>query len=70
MVVPEVKPAPKKRGWRKRLFRWPSITIDLNQPRQRRVFFFSLAGALVLSIAFLVGGYKTFEYTESAEFCG
>jgi len=69
-VVPEVKPSRKKRSWRKRLFRWPSITIDLNQPRHRRVFFLSVLGVLVFSIAFLVGSYKTFEYTESAEFCG
>ena len=54
------------RGW----FRWPKISLDLSDPRQRLKAFFALAALAVAGVAFLIGGVHTYEYTESAGFCG
>jgi nitrate/TMAO reductase-like tetraheme cytochrome c subunit len=54
------------RGW----LRWPKISLDLSIPAQRLKIFLVLAGLTFLGMALLVGGVKTYEYTESAGFCG
>ncbi|MFQ5575743.1 MAG: cytochrome c3 family protein [Anaerolineae bacterium] len=73
----DVGPAPtgpQKGGGKKRrlrrLVRWPSVTVDLNQPKHRRNFFLGLIGLVATGIALLAGGLQTYQYTESAEFCG
>lgn len=60
------QPAVKPRRW----LRWPSFVLDLNRSKHRAFLFFSFTGIIVMTIATLVGGYETYHYTESAEFCG
>jgi len=48
----------------------PLPRIDLNDPRQRSVFFFFSIATLVLLLFSAVGSYRAFEYTESVRFCG
>ncbi|NOX61730.1 MAG: hypothetical protein GXP42_07275 [Chloroflexi bacterium] len=55
--------APKRR-------RLPVVQIDFNQPSHRRILTFGFLGLLLSGVIILVGGIKTYEYTESAEFCG
>ncbi|MEW5960598.1 MAG: NapC/NirT family cytochrome c, partial [Chloroflexota bacterium] len=62
-------PSPLK-SRRKKWLRWPSLTIDLNRPRHRLILFLSFVGLGLTGIVFLVSGYQTYHYTESAEFCG
>jgi len=81
-ITKEAQPAPAKKrrrplfrrptfkGLRRRLLRWPTITVDLNRARHRHILFFSFVCLLVIGIFFLVGSYQTYNYTESAEFCG
>ncbi len=54
----------------RRFMRWPKVSIDLNDPRQRLKMFFFLVGLAVFAGASMVGGVQTYEYTESAKFCG
>ncbi len=56
----------RTRGW----LRWPKISLDLSDPRQRLKAFFALAGLAIVGMALLIGGVQTYEYTESSEFCG
>ena len=65
----EMHPAPAE-GRRKRWLRWPSFTIDLNRPEHRRNLFVSFVGLVLVGVVFLVSGVRTYQYTESAEFCG
>lgn len=51
-------------------FRLPKITLDLANPRHLRNLLISLVVLLFATTGFLIGGYQTYEYTESAEFCG
>ena len=60
-------PAPRRRF---RWLRWPKISVDLADPRQRFKFLLVLGLLAVLLLALLFGGLKGYEYTESAEFCG
>lgn len=50
--------------------RWPKFSLDLASSTHRYRLFFALPVLGVISIALFYGGYKTFHYTESAEFCG
>ncbi len=65
----ETLSAPAK-GRHRQWLRWPSLTIDLNRPRQRLALLAIFFSLMIILIVFLVSGYKSFEYTESAEFCG
>ncbi len=66
-MKPASSPEPKSK---KRWLRWPKISIDLNDPRQRRRFLLSLVVLFILSLAGLVASYQGYNYTESSEFCG
>ena len=61
-----VAPRVKRKGW----LHWPSLFIDLSRSKHRRNIFFTLSGLAVVGIVFLVGGLESFEFAESAEFCG
>ena len=61
-------PEPTRRA--RRWLRWPRISVDLSDPRQRFKAFLVLAILAVLSIGLLIGGVQGYEYTESAKFCG
>jgi nitrate/TMAO reductase-like tetraheme cytochrome c subunit len=50
--------------------RWPSLTIDLSQPRHRRGLLIAMALFILAFGAVTVAGYKAYQYTESSEFCG
>jgi len=63
-------PIPANKSWSKRLLRWPSLTIDLSRPKHRRGLFVAFVGFALIGVVLLVSGLKTYEYTESAEFCG
>lgn len=47
-----------------------SLTLDLNEPRQRRAITLFSAGTFLLLLFTAYGSYRTFEWTESVEFCG
>jgi len=53
----------QKRGWR-------NITIDLSQPKHRRVLLLSFVSLGILGLGLTVGSYEVYTYTESSEFCG
>ncbi len=55
---------------RRRRLRWPSITIDLTQPKSRRKFFFTLLVLAILGAGALYAGLQVFHWVESTEFCG
>ncbi len=55
---------------RKRRLHWPSFSVDLSRPKHRRILFLGIVGLALLGVVILVSGLKTYEYTESAEFCG
>ena len=59
------KPKANKKTWR-----WPTIAIDLSQPRHRRNVLLTMMSVLILAVAVLIGGIQGFIYTESTEFCG
>ncbi|MBP7126037.1 NapC/NirT family cytochrome c [Myxococcota bacterium] len=48
----------------------PFPRLDLNDPRQRKVFALSLVGGALLAVAFAMAGYNAFLFTESPTFCG
>ncbi len=50
--------------------RLPRVQIDLNRPEHRRMVALSLMGLLFLGVIIVVSGVKTYQFTESAEFCG
>ncbi|MBI5934804.1 MAG: NapC/NirT family cytochrome c [Chloroflexi bacterium] len=62
------KPA-SPRGIR-RWLRWPKISVDMADPRQRLKAFLALGILAVLGIGLLIGGVQGYEYTERSEFCG
>jgi len=45
------------------------MSIDFNDPMQRRTAVFLLTGFLALSLLYAFAGYKTYEFTESNTFC-
>jgi nitrate/TMAO reductase-like tetraheme cytochrome c subunit len=47
-----------------------SLTIDLSQPRHRRGLLIAVALFILTFGALSVAGVKTYQYTESSEFCG
>ena len=49
---------------------WPRLNLDLNLPRHRRLLLLAIVGFGFAITGVLASGYKTFEYSESAEFCG
>ncbi len=46
------------------------LQIDFSRPRDRRILGFFLAGSVCFLLVSAVGSYKTYEYTESVQFCG
>ncbi len=60
----------KAEAKRRRRLRWPSITIDLTQPKGRRKFFFALIVLTILGAGALYAGLQVFHWVESTEFCG
>ena len=48
----------------------PTLQIDLSRPRDRRFLGLFIAGSLVFLLVSAVGSYKTYQYTESVQFCG
>jgi nitrate/TMAO reductase-like tetraheme cytochrome c subunit len=63
--MPPSDPRASSKRWR-----WPSITVDLNDPQHRRNLLLGLVGLSLLSVVLLLGGYQGYVYTDSAEFCG
>jgi nitrate/TMAO reductase-like tetraheme cytochrome c subunit len=49
---------------------FPPLRIDLTRKRDRRLFGFFLAGAVVFLLVSAIGSYQTYHYTESVQFCG
>ncbi len=49
---------------------WMRFTVDFSRSKHRRILFAGVMGLLIFGIVVLAGGLKTYEYTESAEFCG
>jgi nitrate/TMAO reductase-like tetraheme cytochrome c subunit len=49
---------------------WPKINIDLSKPIHRLKFTLTIFAVLIIAIGLLIGGIKTYDYTESSEFCG
>ncbi|MEW6401402.1 MAG: NapC/NirT family cytochrome c [Chloroflexota bacterium] len=54
------------RAW----LRWPKISLDLADPRQRLKALFALGALMIVGISLLFGGVEAYEYTESSAFCG
>ncbi len=46
------------------------FTLDLNMSRQRTAATFFATGTIILALFSAYGSYRTFEWTESVEFCG
>lgn len=46
------------------------MTINLARPRDRRIFGYFVAGAVVFLLLTALGSYKTYHFTESVQFCG
>jgi nitrate/TMAO reductase-like tetraheme cytochrome c subunit len=46
------------------------LRIDLTRPRDRRLFGFFLAGSVLFLLVSALGSYKSYNYTESVQFCG
>lgn len=63
--VSAARPPASRRRWR-----WPSILIDLNQPKHRRNLLLAFAALALVGVSLLIGSLKAYEYTESSEFCG
>jgi nitrate/TMAO reductase-like tetraheme cytochrome c subunit len=50
--------------------RWPKLHLDLSRPQHRLYLLLTMFGMTTLGMILLIGGYKSYVYTESAEFCG
>jgi len=48
----------------------PALQIDLSRPRDRRTLGLFVAGSLGFLFLSAVGSYKTYQFTESVQFCG
>ena len=48
----------------------PAFQIDLARPRDRRVLGIFIAGSVGFLFISAVGSYKTYQFTESVQFCG
>ena len=48
----------------------PALQIDLSRHRDRRILGIFIAGSLCFLLISAVGSYKTYQFTESVQFCG
>ena len=48
----------------------PTLAIDLNRPRDRRLLLWSGLGTITFLLCTAFGSYQTYHYTESVQFCG
>jgi nitrate/TMAO reductase-like tetraheme cytochrome c subunit len=48
----------------------PALQIDFARPRDRRILGIFIAGSICFLLISAVGSYKTYEFTESVQFCG
>jgi nitrate/TMAO reductase-like tetraheme cytochrome c subunit len=48
----------------------PAVQIDLSRPRDRRIMGSFIVGSLLFLFLSAVGSYHTYNFTESAQFCG
>jgi nitrate/TMAO reductase-like tetraheme cytochrome c subunit len=48
----------------------PPLQIDLSRPRDRRVLGVFIAGSVLFLLVSALGSYKSYQFTESVEFCG
>ena len=48
----------------------PAFLIDLSRARDRRLLGVFIAGSLTFLLISALGSYKTYQYTESVQFCG
>ena len=48
----------------------PALQIDLSRPRDRRILGLFIAGSVCFLLISAVGSYKTYQFTESVQFCG
>ena len=48
----------------------PALQIDLSRPRDRRILGVFIAASLCFLLISAVGSYKTYQFTESVQFCG
>lgn len=46
------------------------LRIDLNRPRDRRLFGFFITGSVLFLLITALASYRSYEYTESVQFCG
>ncbi len=46
------------------------LQIDLSRPRDRRILAVFIAGSVVFLLVSALGSYKSYQFTESIEFCG
>jgi nitrate/TMAO reductase-like tetraheme cytochrome c subunit len=66
----DAEPAPHQTAQAPRRRRLPVMQIDLNRPEHRRRVGMAFLVLVLISAGILLAGVKTYEYTESAEFCG
>jgi nitrate/TMAO reductase-like tetraheme cytochrome c subunit len=48
----------------------PAFQIDLSRPRDRRILGTFIAGSVCFLLISALGSYKTYQFTESVQFCG
>ena len=48
----------------------PALQIDFSRPRDRRIMGIFVACSVVFLLVSAVGSYKTYQFTESVQFCG
>ncbi len=48
----------------------PALQIDFSRPRDRRIMGIFIACSVVFLLVSAVGSYKTYQFTESVQFCG
>jgi hypothetical protein len=48
----------------------PALQVDLSRPRDRRILGIFIASSVCFLLISAVGSYKTYQYTESVQFCG
>ena len=48
----------------------PALQIDFSRKRDRRALTFFIAGSVCFLLVSALGSYKTYQFTESVEFCG
>jgi nitrate/TMAO reductase-like tetraheme cytochrome c subunit len=48
----------------------PALQIDFSRPRDRRIPGIFIADSICFLLISTVGSYKTYQFTESVQFCG